>query len=97
VDSTQRAPRASFDQQPLRPVPLPDIFSSLSLSAGVTRAAGVAGGPPPLRISPMGGGPPALRMMGGAGGKPPAAAAAPAGHHQEFLNDPARISEQQDK
>jgi len=79
-------PRASFDQQPLSAVPPPDL-SGLNLGAGV-------GGPPPLRLGPLGGGPPPLRAAASAA---KAAAAAPAGHHHEFLTDPARTAEQQDK
>lgn len=105
--SAQPPPRASFDQQPLRPVALPDL-SGLNLNLGPQAVAGVvggvaAGGPPALRISPMGGGPPPLRpmMVGSGAGRASAgagAAAAPAGgHHHEFLSDPARIAEQQDK
>jgi hypothetical protein len=56
----------------------------------------LAGGPPPLRLGVMGG-PPPLRTAGGAGKPPAAATAPPAGHHQEFLFDPARTAEQQDK
>jgi hypothetical protein len=107
------APRASFDVQPLTAAGLPNLAglnlgpsgnasvgSSSVPNAGVGGALDslIAGGPPPLRMGAMGG-PPPLRSAGGAG-KPPAAAtaaAAPAGHHQDFLFDPARTAEQQDK
>jgi hypothetical protein len=94
--SAQPAPRASFDQQPLSAVPLPNI-AGLNLG-GAGAGEGAGGGPPALRMGAMGG-PPPLRGMGpGGAGKPAAAAAAaPAGHHQEFLTDPARKAEQQDK
>jgi hypothetical protein len=94
--SAQPAARASFDQQPLSAVPLPNIGGLNLGGAGVEGGTG-GGGPPPLTIGAIGG-PPPLRGMGPEGaGKPAAAAAAPAGHHHEFLTDPARKAEQQDK
>jgi hypothetical protein len=106
------SPRASFDLQPLAAPGLPNLAGlnlgpsgstgvggSSGVHAGVGGAAGldslIAGGPPPLRLGAMGG-PPPLRPAGVVG-KARAAAAAPAGHHQEFLFDPVRTAEQQDK